>query len=156
MKTVPDRRRMIDPRGVLRRSLVVLAASILLVAIALARDQYRQISGSFFVSDGFGYYIYLPSLLIDRDLDLANQLLHQDDQINQRWYDRDPTTGRIGNAFQVGCALLWSPFFLATHALNSFWNDPTHETGFGWHYELPVYYGAFLYALSAILLIHLF
>lgn len=60
--------------------------------------------------DALGYYAWLHSLVHDGDLDLANQyaLLHP--LIS---YQLFPVieTGRIGNAFAFGSALLWAPWY---------------------------------------------
>src|SRR5262245_40054990 len=87
----------------------------LLLLIVFIRAPHRRIPSSLFVADGFGYYIYLPPLVIDGDLELSNQLLHQEDQPDQPWYRIVPQTGRPSNCFQIGCAVLWAPFFLASH-----------------------------------------
>ncbi len=129
------------------------ASLLLLLAIVFARAPYRQQPGTLFVCDGFGYYIYLPSLVIDGDLDLANQLIHQPDQVDQRWYEVNPVTQRRGNCFQVGCAVLWLPFFLLAHgavtALNALGLNLPRD-GFGLAYELPVYIGSFFYGLAGL------
>lgn len=128
----------------------------LLLAIALARTPHRQ-NGALFVSDGFGYYIYLPSIIIDGDLDLSNQIAHQPDQESQGFYRISPATGLRGNPFQVGCALFWSPFFLAARAAAkglSLMGFSVPMDGFGLIYELPVYCGAFLYGLVGVFYIY--
>jgi hypothetical protein len=138
-------------------SLVALAAALgLLLMIVAARAPNRK-PGALFVSDGFGYYIYLPSVIIDGDLDLTNQIAHQSDQQEHDFYRVNPATGLPGNPFQVGCALLWSPFFLAAHAISRSlsalgFNVPTD--GFGWIYELTVYCGAFLYGCVGLFYIY--
>ena len=131
----------------------VLLASVLLLAIALARAPHRQLQDTLFVSDGFGYYIYLPSMVIDGDLDLTNQIEHQPGQLNHWTFAETSQTGKPGNIFQVGSAVLWLPFFLLTHAvltcLNAF-GLQVPQDGFGWAYELPVYCGSFFYGLIGI------
>ncbi len=75
--------------------------------------------------DGHGYYAYLPSLVIDRDLDLENQFRHGDPLFRELYFDEAgrvrasmrSATGRVVNQWAVGPALLWLPFFLAAHAL---------------------------------------
>jgi hypothetical protein len=123
------------------------AAYALLIGIALARAHYRS---RLFASDGFGYYIYLPSLFIDGDLDLWNQLVLHPGQRVHDFYDVVPETGISGNGFQFGCALLWAPFFLLTHLalslLGALGVDVPRD-GFGLAYELPVYCGGFAYGL---------
>lgn len=132
--------------------LLVCGAFGLLLAIALARVPHRQ-NGALFVSDGFGYYIYLPSLIIDGDLNLSNQIARQPDQEDQEFYRISPATGLRGNPFQIGCALFWSPFFLAACAVAkslSALGFSVPLDGFGLFYELPVYCGAFIYGLVGI------
>lgn len=133
-----------------RRIAFVSLGFCLLLALAFARAPFRRIPSSLFVSDGFGYYIYLPSVVIDGDLDLSNQLKRQPEQPDQKWYEFVETTQRQGNCFQVGCAVLWAPFFLAAHGacllLHAGGRDVPLD-GFGWAYELPVYCGSFLYGM---------
>ncbi|MDA2915217.1 hypothetical protein MYX77_14930, partial [Acidobacteriia bacterium AH_259_A11_L15] len=53
-------------------------------------------------SDGRNYFVHVRSLLIDHDLDLANEIA---------------TFRAPGNAaiFPFGSAVLWIPFFVAGH-----------------------------------------
>ncbi len=60
------------------------------------------------------YWVYLPSVLLDGDLELTDDL--------QAVFgpDFEPArtpAGRVRNLFSVGPALLWSPFFLLGHLL---------------------------------------
>ena len=131
-------------------------ALVLLVAIAFARAPMRQIPDALFVSDGFGYYIFLPSVFIDGDLDLANQLERVPYEAQKSYFDPVEKTGLRANPFPVGAALLWLPFFLAAHAgvlLLRLFGADLNVTGFGFVYELPVYCGAFLYGLAALWLV---
>jgi len=128
-------------------------AFALLLTIAIVRAPHRQIPGSLFVSDGFGYYIYLPSVVINGDLDLTNQIAHQPSQVEHWTFAQVPQTGKPGNIFQIGPALLWFPFFVATHLVltSLHWlGFDVPRDGFGWAYELPVYCGSFLYGLLGI------
>lgn len=75
-------------------------------------------------ADEIQYYSQLRSLVFDGDLDFENEY---------RWFvaqnpkglaafqetfleRREPVTGRPINFTPVGCALLWSPFYLVAHA----------------------------------------
>jgi hypothetical protein len=137
--------------------LLLLAGAFgLLLAIVVARASHRQ-TGELFVSDGFGYYIYLPSVVLDGDLDLSNQLAHQPDQRSQTFYQVTPATGLPANPFQVGCAIFWSPFFLIAHAAAkglAALGVRVPANGFGYVYELPVYCGAFFYGLVGLFYIY--
>lgn len=130
----------------------------LLIAIVFARAPFTQVPDALFVSDGFGYYIYLPSLIIDGDLDLSNQLSRLPYEGEKRFFKVSEETGLHTNQFPVGSAILWSPFFLAADAavltLRST-GAAIPRNGFGFAYELPVYVGSFLYGLAAIWMIRL-
>jgi hypothetical protein len=135
-------------------ALILGCAFLLLAAITVARSQHRSQSDALFVSDGFGYYIYLPSLVIDGDLDLTNQIARQPVQVDHWTFAPVADTGRPGNIFQVGPAVLWLPFFLAAHAILSLLHVlgvAVPRDGFGWAYEAPVYVGSFCYGLVGVL-----
>src|SRR5437763_13335942 len=61
--------------------------------------------------DGEYYYVYLPSMWLDGDLDLANQY-HAG---HNPYQTRKTATGRPGNFFGIGPALFESPWFLLGH-----------------------------------------
>ncbi|HEY9667276.1 MAG TPA: hypothetical protein V6C91_10760 [Coleofasciculaceae cyanobacterium] len=69
-------------------------------------------------SDGDGYYIYLPTLLIHKTLDF-NILKHHftGNIINCPGIYFYAATGKFINAYPIGVAVLISPFFLMAHAL---------------------------------------
>lgn len=140
---------MILNRNRLVNIVILLLSFVLLLVIVFARAPYRQ-EGALLVSDGFGYYIYLPSIIIDRDLDLSNQLSTQPGQSEHWAYQNFEGRQFPGNIFQIGPAMLWLPFFLLTHLLyvtiNLFGGNIVLD-GFGFQYELPVYIGSFTYGL---------
>lgn len=64
-----------------------------------------------FRSDAPEFFVYLPSLVFDRDLDFANDWIGLG-------YDHPPpltSQGLPGNKHPLGPALVWSPFYLAAH-----------------------------------------
>lgn len=137
----------------LRQTVVAFA---LLLAVVFVRAPMRAIPDALFLSDGFGYYIYLPSLVIDRDLDLGNQLAHVPYEAQKSYFNEVPKTGLRADPFPIGPAVLWLPFFLVGHlaavvlrALGA----PVGASGFGYAYELPTYCGAFLYGVAGLWLI---
>ncbi|MBK9033307.1 MAG: hypothetical protein IPL61_18880 [Myxococcales bacterium] len=71
------------------------------------------------------YYVYLPSLALDHDLDLTDEYA-----VTQNWYrfGRTPT-GKPGNVFGVGPALLSLPAFGLGHVASIATND--RQDGFG-------------------------
>jgi hypothetical protein len=135
------------------QSAVALA---LLLALVFARAPLRKIPDALFVSDGFGYYLYLPSLVIDHDLDFSNQLGHVPYEASKSYFNEVSKTGLRADPFPVGAAVLWLPFFALTHAIVLALRAiglPITPSGFGYLYELPTYCGAFLYGLGGLWLI---
>ena len=62
-------------------------------------------------ADAWYYHAYLPSLALDRDLDLTPQYA-----ITGNWYRLgDTELGRPSNVFGIGPAVLSAPFFLVGH-----------------------------------------
>lgn len=87
---------------------ILVAALILLVGLLLSHDQRLT-------SDGIDHYVYLRSLAVDHDLDLANDYA----VVSPRGEaDTKPTPlGRVGNAHPVGPALVWAPFYFVADIL---------------------------------------
>jgi len=101
--------------------------------------------------DPVGYYVYLPSLIFDRDLDFANDYDHflgigyvNPDQ------ERTPT-GKVPNHYPIGVAVLWFPFFLLGH-LAAVVKGSTLN-GFSPPYQIAIYLGNAAYGFAAIMLI---
>lgn len=64
--------------------------------------------------DGTYYYVYLPSLWLDGDVDFDNQYAVTGDP----WQQRRTPTDRAGNVFGIGPALYASPLFLTGHIVS--------------------------------------
>lgn len=105
-RTVPDGRAV--------AALLVLCCLLFGWQIGILRE--KRLAGEDLVaSDGKFYYVYLPSVLFDHDLDFENDY----DLIGARRYLGETTftrEGYVNNLFTSGPALLWTPFFLAGHA----------------------------------------
>ncbi|MBI2837569.1 MAG: hypothetical protein HYX75_04605 [Acidobacteria bacterium] len=101
-----------------RRSFSVLAAtSMVLLAWQIWILHAKYAAGEELVlSDGKFYYVYLPSILFDHDLDFANdyEAIDVTRSLGDPSFTRE---GYLNNLFTVGPALLWMPFFLLAHAL---------------------------------------
>lgn len=135
----------------------IVAAIMISVGIVFARAPMTQVPDALFVSDGFGYYIYLPSVVIDHDLDFSNQITRLPYEGEKRFFATSDITGRRTNQFPIGSAMLWAPFFLladfAVRLLNMLGAE-IPRTGFGFWYELPAYIGSFLYGLVGVWILH--
>lgn len=85
--------------------------------------------------DGEGYYAYLPSLLLDHDLDFRNQAanapwLHSNNAFTSHEVSKEEKEVRIQevlnkeyvNKWPIGTAVLLAPFFIVAHLLVLFLN----------------------------------
>ena len=89
----------------------VLAAAATVAFVAGHDDWGRTLREP--TADAAYYYAYLPSLVLDGDLDFSNQY-----RVTQNWYRFGPTPlGRAGNVFGIGPAVFELPAFVVGHAL---------------------------------------
>jgi hypothetical protein len=93
----------------------VLLAALLLASLSLITPRIGE-------SDAVEYFSYLPSILMDGDLDFENEytVFYREDPVGRAGFketflDRESATGLKLNFAPVGTAVLWSPFYLATH-----------------------------------------
>lgn len=108
--------------------------------------------------DGNGYYAWLRSPLIDRDVDFGNEYLHADTDFRSGFIDAhgNPTpamttrSGRVENQWSIGPALLWLPFFAAAH-LAALAGAGTPD-GYAPVYLWSVAIGSALYGFASLLL----
>ena len=102
--------------------------------------------------DPIGYYVYLPSLIFDHDLDFADEYAHFQG-IGDASPDQPRTaTGKMPNPFAIGVAILWLPFFLIGHLAALAGHFPTD--GLSPPYQIAVYLGNVVYGFAGILLIY--
>jgi hypothetical protein len=93
----------------------ILLAALLLASLVLITPRIAE-------SDAVEYFSYLPSILMDGDLDFEDEytVFYREDPegragFKETFLDRESATGRKLNFAPVGTAVLWSPFYLATH-----------------------------------------
>jgi hypothetical protein len=88
-------------------------------------------------SDGRGYYAYLPSVLLDGDLDFTNQIEeHWDVSFSSELLEDRTETGLVQNKYPIGLALTLLPAFLVGHAIawaSGGWIVPD---GYSWPYQV--------------------
>ena len=116
-------------------------------------------------ADEIEYFSYLRSLVFDHDVEFGNEY--------ERFYAADPRglagfkstfldgretdTGRHINFAPLGCALLWSPFYLLAHAgVLGARAAGAHVAadGFSFPYVAAACYASALYGLAGLLLVH--
>ncbi len=98
MLTKIDRRAAILFAGVFCLSL--LTSALLLCNNAL-------LNHTVIISDGIGYYLYLPAAFIHHDMTMAWEVARPAALTSYTYLDR----------YAIGMAVLWVPFFLAGHAM---------------------------------------
>lgn len=103
-----------------------------------------------FVSDGFYYYSYTVSLILDKDLDFTNQY-----HFNRGWANPNvgrivPKTGKLANPVGIGLGLIYLPAFALVHGIVrglQWLGVPLTATGYELYYQLPTYFWGFLVGL---------
>jgi hypothetical protein len=116
-------------------------------------------------ADEIEHFSHLRSLVFDHDLEFGNEYGHfyaADPQglagFKGTFLDRRETdTGRHINFAPLGCALLWSPFFLLAHAgvlAARALGAHVAADGYSLPYIAAVCYASALYGLLGLLLIH--
>jgi hypothetical protein len=115
----------------------------LLLFLALLR--VPRVDGQLIGSDGVYYYVYVRSLVLDRDLDFADEYAYF--QIPASKYGQTPL-GRAPNKYAVGPALLWMPFFLTAHAIalaGRALGLGVAADGYGYLYQAAISIGSMVY-----------
>jgi hypothetical protein len=104
-------------------------------------------------SDGFSYYVYLPSWMLDGDVSLETVArdccggTFPDYTAIVRW----PGTGRWVDAHPIGVAILQAPFFVAAHLLTRWSNLP--PDGFSLYYQHAAGLAGLAYLLIGLALV---
>src|SRR5512145_784809 len=100
-----------------REKTEIVLALLLLASLPLVTPRIAE-------SDAIQYFSYLPSLLLDRDLDFEDEytVFYREDPEGRKGFketflDLSTATGLNLNFAPVGTALLWSPFYVAAHLL---------------------------------------
>lgn len=128
----------------------------LCVLTFIASIPLPRADGHLIGSDGAFYYAYLPSLLLDGDLDFRNQYersLPPDHPARSRV----SPTGMVPNPYPMGPALLWSPFFLIAHGLTQALRaggTSLPADGYGPLYEGVTLLGSMLYGFMALWMLY--
>jgi hypothetical protein len=101
-------------------------------------------------ADGRYYWAYLTSLVLDGDLDFANQYASPH---SGNYYGYTPTaTGKPANPFTIGPAVLWAPWFVAGHgAARVFAPDADGAPGATIVEQRVTMFGSYVYAALAVL-----
>jgi hypothetical protein len=126
------------------------------VALFLVTIPIPRVDGQLIGSDGIYYYAYLPTLLLDHDLDFSNQYARLVPE-NAKERIQLSATGRLGNKWAIGSAILWMPFFLIGHLLAIILQASGYSIsldGTGYIYQAPTLLGSLTYGFVGLLLLY--
>jgi hypothetical protein len=116
-------------------------------------------------ADEIEYFSYLRSLVFDHDVEFGNEYehFHAADPRGLAGFKatfldlRETETGRHINFAPLGCALLWSPFYLLAHTgvlAARAAGASVAADGYSFPYVAAACYGSALYGLAGLLLVH--
>ena len=112
---------------------VAILLFLLSVALAALSAALHHDSINWIMSDGRRYWVYLPSAVIDHDLDLANQIReHFPARLHADMFSNRTPRGYVANKYPAGEALTLAPAFLVAHALARLLHPLT-----GWVWLMP-------------------
>ena len=128
--------------------------TVLVLWSGLAAASFLNRPSFLFGWDSFGYHLYLPALFIHSD-PLVQDISWV--EAVQKTYDASGTLYQISTLpdgtrlpkYTMGLAVLWSPWFLAGHALAKMTGHPAD--GYSAPYQLAVQAGMLLYLLCGLL-----
>lgn len=99
-------------RSAARWCVVGVVLAVMTYVFAIGEDGWKRPVASL-NADAAYYYAYVPSLVLDRDLDLKDEY-----RVTGNWYRLEPTPlRRPGNVFGIGPAIFEMPAFLVGHGL---------------------------------------
>lgn len=140
-------------------SIVIVAiAWIVLTIIAYFSGYTKNLDDRIRGHDPVGYFVYLPSLIFDHDLDFSNnfQVIYGDNQTIRK----KTSTGYTDNPWSIGPAILWSPFYITAHLcskISKLCFDTNYEpNGYKGLYSISVMIGNAVYILIGCIFLYLF
>jgi hypothetical protein len=134
-------------RSIFHPRTVIVGLFVATLFVFLALVPVSRMDGQLIGSDGISYYVYVRSLVIDHDLNFANEYSHF--KLNSV-LNEATATGRAPNKFAIGPALLWMPFFLAAHVVAHTGNAvgmSIQPDGYGYLYQAAISIGSIVYGM---------
>ena len=130
-----------SPSSALRKQTYAAVAGIFfLLALGIAAGKAILLHQRFNLVEGRDeryYYAYLPSVVIDGDLDFTNQISeHWGKEFRPELLKNRSATGFVQNKYPVGLALTLLPGFLLGHALALSSSGLIPADGYSWPYQL--------------------
>jgi hypothetical protein len=129
--------------------------SLLILLLLYSYVLFLQIHPSLVNPDGIGYYVYLRSLFLDRDLDFLNEFKALD--MLPPFIYRTPTD-LVGNQYPIGSSILWAPFFLLGHLYTRFspylYSSSLSADGYSVFYFIFIAVGTSFYGILGLFLVY--
>jgi hypothetical protein len=133
----------------------MLLVVLLLGSVVLVKPRIAE-------SDAIEYFSYLPSILLDHDLDFTNEYtyFYNEDPEGRRGFketflDLETATGRKINFGPIGTAVLWAPFYIAAHIVVTIGQALGFDVaadGLSMPYRWAVAIGSMLYGAAGLFL----
>ncbi len=122
-----------------------MVMAVLMAVLSCCYIYSRQLNGPPIRSDGFGYYAYLPSVVIDHNLQFTPALNNMAPGATAYNYGIARPLGGTGyfNKYAVGTAILQSPFFVGAHLAARQSGQPA--TGYSTYYQWANMLSAYVY-----------
>ena len=146
-----------SPHLATRTSHLVMPRRQLLLLVCLFLLSLPAVTPRIYSSDEIQYFAYLRSVWFDRDLSFENEYQYfydrgiaRSDGFHETFLERTTDTGRRLNFATIGCAILWSPFYLAGDVAARVTGAPVD--GFSKPYLAAIAYGSAVYGFLAVLL----
>lgn len=140
---------------------------LLLVPVALVMLLHYLATGFIIYNDGMGYYVWVRSAVIDRDLNFSNEWSFYNSSYSK--FSSEPRginapteitpKGYMENLYPIGNSVMWAPFFLAAHFTSGILGAvglPVRADGYNALYEAAIGLASLFYAFLAMLLIYRF
>lgn len=133
------------PDNILKRNwgiITIIAAFIILCLILVEAE-----GGQLIISDGAGYYSYLPAVFIDHDISMKT-LFEETKNIAMDYLNRftiDESVSLYPNSYTTGVAIMQVPFFLCAHLIAILTNMWPAD-GISWPYQVSVFIAQVFYA----------
>lgn len=139
----------------------------LLVPVISVLILHHLATGFTIYNDGIGYYSYVRSAVIDKDLDFLNEWRYYNESYSRfssvprgvNFPETRTPKGYIEDIYLIGSAMMWSPFFLTAHAATAILHSlgaNIEANGYTILYEMSIGLASLIYGFLGILLMYKF
>lgn len=143
----------------MKNKLSKLSILVLLLFFVLFRLQYGKINvrNVYNVTtwDAFGYYMYLPSVFIYKDVTELKWVSKIDSTYELSggvFYQAIPQeSGQYTNKYLCGVSIMQAPFFFIGHGLAAV--TANKQDGFSWPYQCSLIFGAIVWAMLGFIML---